>query len=56
MIEEVGCGAVIVRGPFDEVVGNVKRGRIWTSVFEIDDDDLNVTGELAGYGRNAIAN
>lgn len=52
-IEEVGGRAVIVRSPFHKVIRNVKRGRVWTSVLEINDDYLYTVKESARCGRNA---
>ena len=52
-IEDVRSGSVIIRSPFYKVICNIKRGRIWASVLEINNNYLGKTGVLARYARNA---
>ena len=47
----MGRGSVIVRSPFQEMIRNIKRGRIWASVLEINNNYLGTTEGLAQYGR-----
>jgi len=45
-------GSVISRRPFDEMIRDIERDWIQTSVLEINNDYLDITGRLARCGRN----
>lgn len=45
-IEDVRRRTMVVCSPFHKVIRNIKRGWIWASVLEIDDNYLNTADRL----------
>jgi hypothetical protein len=42
-IKDMRSGSVVISGPFYKVVRNIKGCWVWTSIFEINDDNLGKT-------------